>query len=125
MTDLFDTETIDAFKSAMRDVTDTFFKYPVTLERESFDDLTLQAGLRVITRELKEREGGEEIDEAYGVRFNREYLREKGLVDGNDELLIGYDDGIRIKGKRYHIAAIQPAGIIRDDPLLAYLEVVR
>lgn len=124
MTDLLDTDAVNAFKNAIRDVTDTFHKHPVILEQEG-GNKDLLAGVKVITGELKEREGGQEISEGYAVMFNREYLAEKGLVDGNDKLLILYDDTIKIDEKRYHIIKLHETGIFRENTLMVVIEVAR
>jgi len=124
MADLLDAEAVEEFKDAIRDVTDTFHKHPVILEQEG-GNKDLLAGLTVITDELKEREGGQEISEGYAVRFNREYLAEKDLVDGNGKLLIIYDDTFKIDEKRYHIIKLHETGIFREDTLMVVIEVAR
>jgi len=121
--DLFDADAVEAFKDAMRDVTDTFHRYPVTLEQDG-GDTELLAGRKVITEKFKAREEGEEIDEAYQLVFNREYLKDHGLVDGGDILLITYNDRVRMDGKRYHIVKLAEASF-RDSKLMVVLEVVR
>jgi len=122
--DLLDEEAAQAFKDAIRDVTDTFHKYPVILEREG-GDKELLAGLKVITGELKAREGGEEISEGYEVKFNREYLAEKGLVNEDGKLLIAYDDTVKIDGKRYHIIKSKDQAIFRETKLMVVIEAGR
>ena len=125
MSDLLDAQAAADFKAAIKNVTDTFHQYPVTLERDAQADTELLAGLKVITNELKEKEGGAEIDEAYSVTFNREYLLEQSLVDANDNLLFGYDDSLKINGKRFHIVSLRETAIFRSDRLIVVLEVVR
>jgi len=123
MTDLLDDEAVEAFKDAIRDVTDTFHKYPVILEQDS-GDTELLAGRKIIAERLKEKEEGGEIDEGYEIAFNREYLKDRGLVDENDNLLIVYDDRIRIDGKRYHVVSVKEKGF-REDKIMVILEVIR
>ncbi len=124
MTDLFDSETVQAFKNAIRDVTDTFQKHPVVLRQEA-GDTQLNAGLKIITAEVQAKEGGEEIEEAYLVSFNREYLEEMGLVDVGGELLITYDDQVVINLDVFEIIKIHDTAVFRDEKLMVKLEVIR
>jgi hypothetical protein len=121
MTDLLDAETVTAFKDAIRDVTDIFHKYPVRLSDLGID---LVAGRKVIEDKLDERTEGGETDEVYELAFNREYLKDQGLVDEDDNLLITYDEPILMDEKIYHIRSIKETSF-RDSGLMVILEVVR
>lgn len=129
--DLLDQESVDAIKGALRDVADTFHRYPVDLLPAAGGEVGLRAGKKTPSspaqgmKGLEPRERGEEIEEVLQLTFHRQYLAEKGLVDAGGTLLITYDDGVRVDGKRYHIAAIHETGEFRDDKLLVMLEVVR
>lgn len=131
--DLLDPEDVAAFTSAIRDVTDTFHKYPVTLQRAvGGADKPLLAGVKPAgdgkgsaDGELKPRETGEEVEERLTVSFNRGYLAEQGLIDSNDLLLITVDDLLLIKGKRYHLASVGDKAVFRNLPILVVCEAVR
>lgn len=131
--DLLDPEDVAAFTGAIRDVTDTFHKYPVTLRRAvGGADKPLLAGVKPAgdgkgsgDGELKPRESGEEVDERLTVSFNRGYLAEQGLIDQNDVLLITLDDQLLIKGKRYYLAAVGDKAMFRNLPILVVCEAVR
>lgn len=129
--DLLDQESIDLFKDAIRDVTDTFHRYPVVLLPAPGGEVDLLSGKKSPSssaqgmKGLDPRERGEEIEELLQLSFNRQYLAEKGLIDTAGTLLIGYDDGVRIDGKLYSIAAIHETGEFREDNLLVLLDVVR
>lgn len=129
--DLLDAETTAEFRSAMRDVTDTFHRSPVTLRRAVGGDVPLLVGLTPAGDgqgeqhgELQTRETGEEIAERYTVRVNRDYLAEKGLVV-NDVLQITLDDTLLIGGKRFTLASVADKAIFRGVPILAVLQAVR
>lgn len=123
---------MDDFRAAMRDVTDTFHKDPVTLRRAGGADVPLLAGLKPAGDgqgdehgELQSRETGDEIAERYTVTFNRAYLAEQGLIDGDDQLLITIDDSLLIRGKRFALAVVADRAPFRGEALLVVLEAVR
>lgn len=127
MTDLLDDEAVDDFRSAMRDVADTFNRYPVILQQAG-GDLSLKAAkasLGSSTKGFEQTDEGAEIEDGYLLKFNRKYLAEQGLIDGNDSLLIDYDDRVLVDGKRYGISAIDSVGTFRDADLNVVLKVVR
>jgi hypothetical protein len=124
MADLLPQESVEGFVSAMRSVTDTFHKYPVSLGNTP-DAIDLLCGRKSIINEFKAREEGDDIDEAFELKFNRGYLADKGLVDEENELLIGYDTPVRINGKRYTIIKLDQTSVFRDQRLMVVMEVVR
>jgi hypothetical protein len=125
--DLLDQEAVDDFRAAMRDVTDTFHQDEVTLRRAAGGEVDLLAGVKPAedTGEAKPRERGEEIEERYTVTINRQYLADKGLVDGDDSLLITVDDELVIDGRRFTLAAVADRARFRGQALLVILEAVR
>lgn len=128
--DLLDQESVDDFKNAMRDVADTFNRYPIILQRVDAADLPLLAGKAPLSSNgspdgLTLSDEGEEIEDGFLLKLNRDYLVEKGLVDGNDALLIGYDDEVVIDGKQYAISMIDSTGTFRDQDLTVILKVER
>jgi len=130
--DLLDQEAADQFKNAMRDVTDTFHQDEVTLRRAAGGEVDLLAGVKpagdgqsTSHGELRPRERGEEIEERYTVTINRQYLADKGLVDGDDSLLITVDDELVIAGRRFALAAVADRARFRGQALLVILEAVR
>ncbi len=125
MTDLIDDEAMEQFAEAMRDVTDTFHRYAVTVELSGGTTYDLVAGIKEITGELQAGEGGDEIDRAFRLRLGRAYLAEQGLVDGTGMLLIDYDTIVTIDGQRYTMAKLQEPVVFRDRKLVVMLEVVR
>lgn len=130
MTDLLDQEAVDDFKSALRDVTDTFFRDPVVLRRASGEEVPLLAGLKPADDgsghgELRQGEAGSEAEQRYQVSFDRGYLAEQSLVDAGDELLIGYDDELLIGGRAFALVAIADRARFRGAPLLVVLEAAR
>jgi len=134
MTDLLSQENVDQFRGAMRDVTDTFHKIPVTLLRAAGGQVGLLAGLAPddmeaqngeVHGELHIQEDRRETVERWIVSFNRDYLREEGLVDEDDHLLIAYEDRIMLNGKRYSIIKMTDKAIFRNAPILVKLTVAR
>ncbi len=130
--DLLDQESADDFTAALRDVTDTFFRTLVVLRLAAGGDVELLAGVTPAGDgqgqahgELVERERGEEIAERYAVKFNRAYLAEKGLVDGDGTLLVTVDDLLLIYGRRFTLSAVADRALFRGVPLLVVLEAVR
>ncbi len=124
MTDLFDDAAQAEFINAIRDVTDTFQKYPVVFG-DGDDSIELLCGRKSIKNELLAREEGESIDEAFKLALNRQYLSEKGLVDENDILLIGYDTPVRMDGEQFTIIKLGEPIVFRDQKLMVVMEVVR
>ncbi len=125
MSDLLDSNAMEQFAVAMRDVTDTFFRYAVRVALADGQSYDLVAGLKEITGELKTAEGGNEIDRAYRLRFGRAYLAEQGLVDSSGTLLIGYNATIYIDDQAFAIAKLQEPVVFRDRKLVVMAEVVR
>lgn len=133
MADFFSQENVDQFRGAMRDVTDTFYKNPVTLRKASGAETELLAGLKPVdTGENGEvngeryvQEERQEVVERWIVTFNRDYLKEKQLVGDDDALLITVDDWIIINGKRHSIVRITDKGMFCGMPILVQLIVAR
>lgn len=134
--DLLSQENIDQFRSAIRDLTDTFHKSPVTLQRESGGEVDLLAGLKPSGTgssadgeehgELYVQDDRKETVERYVVGFNRDYLAEKELIDPDtDELLISIEDRLEIKGKRFSIVKLTDHALFRGVPLLVQMVVAR
>ncbi len=128
--DLLDQNSVDDFKTAMRDVADTFNRYPIFLRRVDAADLALLAGKAPLGSNsgpagLTLADEGEEIADGFLLKFNRDYLFEKGLIDGAGVLLISYDDQIMLDGKDYAISAIESTGTFRDQDLTVILKVER
>jgi len=124
MTDLFDDDMTRQFLDAIRDVTDTFQKYPVTFG-DGMDSITLLCGRRSIKNELLAREEGESIEAAFKLALNREYAAEKGAIDEDDVLLIGYDTPVWMEGERYVITKLDEPAVFRDKKVMVVMEVVR
>jgi len=128
--DLIDQSSVDDFKNAMRDIADTFNRYPIILRRVDAADLGLLAGKAPLGNNsgpdgLTLADEGEEIADGFLLKFNRDYLFEKGLIDGAGVLLISYDDQIMLDGKDYAISAIESTGTFRDQDLTVILKVER
>ena len=124
MADLFDDAMTADFVNAIRDVTDTFFKYPVTLG-DGLEAIELLCSRKSIKNELLAQETGESIDQAFNLSFNRKYLDEKGLIDSDGTLLIGYDTPVWMDGQRYMITKLADPTVFRDEKLMVVMEVVR
>lgn len=134
MPDLLSQDNVDQFRAAIRDVTDTFHKSPVTLLKTSGAEIELVAGMKPDDSgggggshgEMSVREEGSETVERWLVTFNRDYLEEKNLVDpDSDTLLIADEDRIVFKGKRYAIVELTDKALFRGVPMLVLLTVVR
>lgn len=135
MSDLLSQESIDQFRAAMRDVTDTFHKVTVILRRGTGEETVLQCGLKPddvgsygeVNGERYVQDERSETVERWVVTFNRDYLKSKGIVDPeSDALLISEaDDWIIIKGKRFAIVKLSDKGIFRDQAVLVQLTVQR
>ena len=125
MADLLDSNAMAQFEAAMRDVTDTFYRYPVRVELSGGAVHGLVAGIKEITAELKAAEGGEEISRAYRLRFGRAYLMEKGLVDGFGKLLLDYDAVFWVDEQRFVVAGLSEPVVFRHRKLVVLVEVVR
>lgn len=134
MTDLLDQDSVDDFRAAMRDVTDTFHKSPVILRKTDNSEIPLLAGLKPnetgddgeVNGDRYVREEQTESVERWIVSFNRDYLAEKELVDPDDDtLLIDQEDWIIINGKRFAIVALTDKALFRGVPILVRLTVVR
>lgn len=124
MTDLFDDAAQSEFINAIRDVTDTFQKYPVVFGDDN-DSIELLCGRKSIKNELLAQEEGESIEDAFKLALNRQYLSEKGFVDENDILLIGYDTPVRMDGEQFAIIKLGEPTVFRDQKLMVVMEVVR
>lgn len=134
MTDLLDQETVDDFRQAIRDITDTFHRTPVILKRKSGEEVELLCGWKPddvgssgsVHGEAQLQEASRETVERYLVSFNRDYLAEKDLVDPvTDNLLISEDDKLVFHGKRHVLVKITDKGVFRGIPILAQLTVQR
>lgn len=123
MSDLFDDEMAAQFVGAIRDVTDTFFKYPVVFGSGA-DEIELLCGRQSIKNELLAREEGQGIDQAFQLSLNRQYLHEKGLVDEDNKLLIGYDTPVVMDGISFVIIKLDEPAVFRDEKLMVVMEVV-
>ncbi|BCS54556.1 hypothetical protein [Geobacter sp. SVR] len=132
--DLLSQDNVDQFRAAMRSVTDTFHKSPVTLRRASGEEIDLLAGLKpddqedysVVHGERYVRDAHSEMVERWVVSFNRDYLAAQGLMDPETgEPLINPDDWIVIKGKRFAIIELTDRGLFRGIPILLKLIVQR
>ncbi len=123
MTDLFDDQAVSDFLEAIRDVTDTFQKYPVTLGDEGAS-VTVLCTRKNVLGELSVREEGQGIEQAFKLSLNRQYLAEKGLVDGDGVLLIGYDTPVWMDGERFAITKLDEP-VFRDQKIRVAMEVVR
>jgi hypothetical protein len=134
MSDLLSQESVDQFRAAMRNVTDTFHKTPVILRRKTGEEIDLLAGWKPddtgsygnVNGEAYVQEAQRETVERFLVSFNRDYLAEKQLIDSaTDTLLISEDDKLIEKGKRYVLVKITDKGVFRGVPILVLLTVQR
>lgn len=134
MTDLLTPDNVAQFRAAMRDVTDTFFKVPVTIQRATGGDVNLLAGLKPVETgnkgevngEYSPRESGSEVVERWVVTFNRDYLADMGLVDTDtDQVLISSDDVVVFKGQRFVIVSLTDKALFRGLAILFRMEVAR
>ena len=121
MTDLFDDQGVGDFRDAIRDVTDSFQKYPVVFG----DGVEVLCGRKSIKNELLARDEGESIEDAYKLSLNRDYLAEKGIVDETGTLLIGYDTPVWMDGELFAITSLGEPVVFRDKKLMVVMEVVR
>ncbi|MCP3942212.1 MAG: hypothetical protein GY710_12100 [Desulfobacteraceae bacterium] len=124
MTDLFDDAMTADFVNAIRSVTDTFQKYPIVFG-DGDDSIELLCGRKSIKNELLAQEEGESIEDAFEIKINRQYLAEKGLVDENDTLLIGYDTPVEMDGEQFTIIKLGEPAVFRDKKLNVVMEVIR
>ncbi|MFZ2949456.1 MAG: hypothetical protein WA003_08215 [Desulfuromonadaceae bacterium] len=134
MSDLIDQAGVDEFRQAMRDLTDTFHKTPVTLKRKTGEEIPLLAGWKPddvgsygnVNGEAYVQEAQRETVERFVVSFNRDYLSEQGLTDPDtDLLLISEDDKLIFQGKRFVLVKITDKGVFRGVPILVRLTVQR
>jgi hypothetical protein len=137
MADLLDQETIDEFRSALRDVTDTFHRSPIILRRANGQDVDLLVGMKPDdvgdngdgNGELVEHDQRSELVERWIVSVNRDYLVELGLIDleaaEDAQLLITVDDWVISKGKRFAIVALADRAVFRGVPILVRMTVAR
>ena len=123
MTDLLNASDTAAFLEAMRDVSDTFQKYPLILG-DGMDAVELLCGRKSIKNELQAREEGMDINQAFRISFNRQYLDQKGLVDTDGTLLFGYDTPVWMDGERFAIIKLDEPAVFRDKKLSVVMEVV-
>ena len=132
--DLLTQDNVDQFRAAMRSVTDTFHKTPVTLKRKTGEEIDLLAGWKPDDTgtdgeghgEAYVQEAQREPVERFVVSFNRDYLAEKELIDPTtDKLLISEDDKLIFQGKRFVLVKITDKGVFRGVPILAQLTVQR
>jgi hypothetical protein len=138
MADLLSQENVDQFRSAIRNITDTFHKSPVILrhvdEVGAIHELPLQAGVKSddtgsygeINGERYVQDEHTQIMERWIVTFNRDYLKEQGLVDPDtDKLLIDPEDWLIYQGKRYSIQLLADKAVFRGIPILVQLTAQR
>jgi len=137
MADLLDQESVDEFRAAMRDVTDTFHQSPVKLLRANGAEVDLLAGVKgddgssdgEVNGELQVRQERSDLVERWSLSFNRDYLLERGLIDLEAEparqLLITMEDVVVMKGRRFAILALVDKGLFRGVPILVRLLVAR
>ncbi|MCG8643337.1 MAG: hypothetical protein MI862_26660 [Desulfobacterales bacterium] len=123
MADLLTDQDTAAFIKAMRDVSDTFQKYPVTFG-DGGESVSVLCGRKSIKNELLAREDGTRIEAAYKLSLNRQHATEKGLIDDDDELLIGYDTPVWIDGERFAIIRLDEPAVFREKKLNIVMEVV-
>lgn len=119
----------------MRAVTDTFHKSRVNLRKPNEDELELQCGMKPddtgsygeVNGEKYVQDERTETVERWICSFNRDYLKEKGLVDPeSDELLFSADeDWIIIKDRRFSIVKLTDKGLFRGEPILVQITVQR
>ncbi|HOS77602.1 MAG TPA: hypothetical protein PLL15_06125 [Syntrophales bacterium] len=112
----------------MRDLTDTFHTAPVSLLPAAGGQVDLLAGLVPdgdLHGDLHVQEDRRETVERWIVSFNRDYLLEQGLVNANDLLLIGFEDRMIIKGRRFVVISIADKGLFRGVPILVRIKVAR
>ncbi len=124
MTDLLDDQAVYDFLGAIRDVTDTFQKYPVTFGSGD-DSVTVLCGRKNIRNELLAVEEGSCIEDAFKLALNRQYMAEKGLVDEDNALLIGYDTPVWMDGMQFVITKLAETVVFRDTKVMVSMEVVR
>jgi hypothetical protein len=134
MSDLLSQENVDQFRAAMRSVTDTFHKTPVTLLRPSGGEFPLLAGLKPddvgsygeVHGEMYAQEERAETVERWIVSFNRDYLAEQGLSDlATDQVTITPEDRLLINGKRFSVVKLSDKGLFRGVPIMFLMTVVR
>jgi hypothetical protein len=132
--DLLDQDSVDEFRNAMRDVTDTFHQTPVTLRQVSGTEIELLAGMKSddagsygeVNGERYVQDEHSEMVERWIVTFHRDYLAEKELVDPTTGLLlINPEDWLIYKEKRYSIQILEDRAIFRGAPILVRLVVQR
>uniref|UniRef100_C6E6Q9 Uncharacterized protein n=1 Tax=Geobacter sp. (strain M21) TaxID=443144 RepID=C6E6Q9_GEOSM len=135
--DLLDQEDVDEFRAAMRDVTDTFHRSPITLRRANGAEVELLVGMKPDDAEengesqgeLSVRDDRSEQVERWVISVSRDYLQELGLIDPAapeaQQLLITVEDWVLIKGKRFAIIALTDRAIFRGVPILVRLTVAR
>lgn len=123
--DLLDQESISDFKGAIRDVTDTFHRYPVAVDLTGGLLTELQCGRKNITAELRAGEQGQEISEGWLLSFNREYLAEQGLYDFRGRIRLTYDTPVWLDGKRFAVIRLKEDAVFHGDKLLVFVGVAR
>lgn len=123
MTDLFNDQDVNDFLGAIRDVTDTFQRYPVGFGDEGVS-ITVLCGRKSILNELLAREEGQSIAQAFKLSLNQQYLAEKGLVDDDGVLLIEYATPVWMDGQRFVITKLDES-VFRDRKMSVFMEVVR
>jgi len=124
--DLLNDDQIEQFDQAIRDITDTFFKYLVVIRQDGVD-IQLKAGVKEGRSGNKSDGDGErievedyreEISEWKTLRFSIDYLDESGIE-------IGYDDSVYLDNKRYSIITITDQAYFRDHKLIKLVEIAR
>lgn len=134
MTDLFDQESVDEFRAAMSDVTDTFHRTPVVLRRPNGMEIDLLGGVVPVETGSGEtngtvsaREDQTENVERWVVSFNRDYLEERDLLDPETgrPLIDPEEDRIVLGTRRFSIITLTDRALFRGVPILVQLMVAR
>lgn len=119
MTDYLSADDTAAFLDAMRDIADTFGKYTIVL-----DGVPVSCSRKDVKNEVLAQEEGNDIDQAFKIILNRQFLAELGLVDGDGTLLFDYDSSVEMDGEEFTITGIGEP-VFRDTKVSVVLEIVR
>lgn len=118
------------FSNAIRDTTDTFFLHEIVLTRyaqerslfnEDKDSDTVATDYNLVCLIVPAKTGNDaenqrrtrgslDLSEGY-ILFNKDYLREEGLVDANNNVLINSNvDTIVFQGKKINLTGHEEVG---------------